>query len=247
MIKNCDPAPVEKIIEYVKDGIANHKFNPGDRLPSERKLAETFHVGRPHVRQALQKLETYGIVQTFPQSGTVISEFSKEQFDSLVHDALKEEKYDFFSLVYVRVLLEIEACKLATIYRTEEDMARVEQSLRKLEASKDPDERVKNDFAFHHAIAECSHNPVIVSLLLIITPDIMRYYHKYRFCTIPERIVNTEHREFILYIKEGGADKMRELVLRHLRNQIETAEVLSGKKMPQFKLDTIPQLSLKHA
>lgn len=237
MSKNTDPAPVEKVVSFIKKGIEDHIFSPGDRLPSERKLAESLCVSRPHVRRAFQKLETYGIVQTFPQSGTVVSPFNKDQLDGLVQDALKEEKYDFFSLVYVRVLLEIEACKLAAVYRTDEDIARAEAALRDLELCKDPDDRVQKDFSFHHAIAECSHNPVIVSLLLIITPDIMTYYHKYRFCSVPERIVSTEHREFIMNIKNGEVDSMRELVLRHLHNQIETAEALSGKEMPQFKPD----------
>lgn len=232
--KNAN-SPTDVVLEYIEEGVKNKKFKPGDRLPSERKLAELLNVGRPHVRQAFQKLETYGIVQTFPQSGTVISQFSKEQIDNLVHDALQEEKYDFFSLVYVRVVLEIEACKLAAQYRTDEDIDKSEKSLAELEKTNNPDERVKKDFAFHHTIYSASHNPVIVSLLEIITPDIMRYYHKYRFCTVPERIVSSEHREYIQNMKGKNVANMKKLVMRHLKNQIETAEALSGREMSQFK------------
>ena len=42
-------------------------------MPAERRLAEMLGVGRAHVRTAFQKLEFYGIVQTFPQSGTVVA------------------------------------------------------------------------------------------------------------------------------------------------------------------------------
>lgn len=232
--KNAN-SPTDVVLEYIEEGVKNKKFKPGDRLPSERKLAELLNVGRPHVRQAFQKLETYGIVQTFPQSGTVISQFSKEQIDNLVHDALQEEKYDFFSLVYVRVVLEIEACKLVKPISHRWRHRQIWKIIGRARETNNPDERVKKDFAFHHTIYSASHNPVIVSLLEIITPDIMRYYHKYRFCTVPERIVSSEHREYIQNMKGKNVANMKKLVIRHLKNQIETAEALSGREMSQFK------------
>lgn len=74
-------------------------------------------------------MELYGIVKIYPQSGTVVSEFSKDQLDTMITDALKISKYDFSSLVYVRVLLEIEVCKLCAINRTEEDLENIEKHL----------------------------------------------------------------------------------------------------------------------
>ena len=100
--------PVKLVIEHIKKQIAERQILPGERLPSERKLSELLKVSRSHVREALQKMELYGIVKTYPQSGTVVSEFSKDQLDTMITDALKISKYDFSSLVYVRVLLEIE-------------------------------------------------------------------------------------------------------------------------------------------
>lgn len=216
--------PIDKVVDYIKEQIAEKKVLPGDRLPSERKLSDLLQVGRPHVRTALQKLETYGIVETRPQSGTIVTEFSKSQLDSLLNETLKVDKYDFYSLVYVRVLLEKEACALAAANCTTEDIDKAEKALRELEECQDASERIEKDFAFHHAIVCSSHNPVIASLLLIITPDIMKYYSKYRFCTVPERQVITEHREYISKLKEHDVEGMKELVLIHLKNQINFAK-----------------------
>ncbi|MBQ9203977.1 MAG: FadR family transcriptional regulator [Prevotella sp.] len=216
--------PVDSVVQYVQEEIAQKRFLPGDRLPSERKLSEMLGVSRPHVRTALQRMETYGIVQTRPQSGTVVTEFTKKQIDGVVSETLKLEKYDFYSLVHVRVLLEIDACELAARNRTIEDIDRVERSLRELEECQDPKLRVEKDFAFHHELARSSHNPAIVDLLGIITPDIMRYYHKYRFCTVPERRVAAEHHEFLAKLKKQDDQGMRQLVLSHLDNQINFAK-----------------------
>ena len=189
--------PVKHVIEHIKKQISERQILPGERLPSERKLSELLKVSRSHVREALQKLELYGIVKTYPQSGTVVSEFSKDQLDTMITDALKISRYDFSSLVYVRVLLEIEVCKLCAVNRTEEDLKNIENTLVELEEKFDTDLRVEKDFAFHQAIAQGGHNPVISSLLLIITPDILKYYQKYKVCAVPQKTVHAEHREML--------------------------------------------------
>lgn len=215
---------VDEVIEYIRKAIEDNTFMPGDRLPSERKLSDMLGIGRPHIRTALKKMELYGILKTYPQSGTVVAEFTKDQMDKMITNALKVSQYDFHSLVHVRVLLEIEACKLAAHNRTEEDIREIEETLAEFEQTQSSEERVEKDFAFHQAIARSSHNPVISMLLLIITPDIMKYYHKYRFCAVPKNIVRAEHREYLQKIKEKDVDGMKELVLRHLANMRDFAK-----------------------
>ena len=68
-----DITPADKIIKQIRNLITSGQLNPGDKLPSERKLAEKFGVGRTSVRDAIRKLEFYGILKTLPQSGTVVT------------------------------------------------------------------------------------------------------------------------------------------------------------------------------
>ncbi|TWV15211.1 FadR family transcriptional regulator [Bacteroidaceae bacterium HV4-6-C5C] len=231
--------PVTFVIEHIKRQISDRQILPGERLPSERKLSELLKVSRLHVREALQKMELYGIVKTYPQSGTVVSEFSKDQLDTMITDALKISKYDFNSLVYVRVLLEIEACKLCAINRTEEDLKNIEKALVELEEKFDTELRVEKDFAFHQAIALGGHNAVISSLLLIITPDILKYYQKYKVCAVPQKTVHAEHRELLEKIKNKDKDGMKELVLRHLSNLIDFARISVKENIPEFEYGNI--------
>ena len=144
--------PVKLVIEHIKKQIAEL---PGERLPSERKLSELLKVSRSHVREALQKMELYGIVKTYPQSGTVVSEFSKDQLDTMITDALKISKYDFSSLVYVRVLLEIEVCKLCASNRTEEDLENIEKTLIELEEKFDTESALFHKKQFMQNIERC--------------------------------------------------------------------------------------------
>ena len=65
--------PVDLIISQIRDLISSGAIKPGDKLPSERKLAEYLGVSRGQVREAIIKLQFYGILKVLPQSGTIVT------------------------------------------------------------------------------------------------------------------------------------------------------------------------------
>lgn len=208
----------DKVINYIKDAIESHKLLPGDRLPAERKLSELLEVSRTVVRQSLQKLELYGIVKTMPQSGTFVSSFPKKQLDLLINNAIEVGRYDFDSLMSVRVLLEAEALRLCAINHTEQDMENIVAAFTDFEKNLNSDRRQEADFNFHLTISKGAHNPVIHSMLLSIIPDTLKYYEKLHLCRHVDSRTRAEHREMIDYISSRGAsaESARDLLERHL-------------------------------
>lgn len=215
---------VDTVLKYIREELYSGRLQPGVRLPAERRLAEQLGVGRAHVRAAFQKLEFYGIVRTYPQSGTVVAQEKMQVLERMITDALRIEPYDFASLVYVRVLLEIEAVKLCARNRTEEDLDAIAAALAECEEKFYTPERVSKDFAYHQALARGAHNPVIASLLLVITPDVLRYYQRYRVCTVPQEEVCFEHRELLRLVRERDEQGAVEMIRRHLRSLKEFSE-----------------------
>lgn len=207
---------VEAVLKYIKEQLYSGRLQPGERLPAERRLAERLGVGRAHVRAAFQKLEFYGIVQTYPQSGTVVAQEKMQVLERMITDALQIEQYDFASLVHVRELLEIEAVRLCARNRTQEDLIAIEEALKECEEKFYTDERVSKDFAYHQTLARGAHNSVIASLLLVITPDVLRYYQRYRVCSVPSDEVCFEHRELLRCVRERDEDGAVEMLRRHL-------------------------------
>ena len=209
---------VEEVLKYIKEQLYSGRLQPGERLPAGRRLAEKLGVGRAHVRTAFQKLEFYGIVQTFPQSGTVVARETMQVLERMITDALQIQPYDFASLVYVRELLETEALRLCARNRTEEDLSIIEEALTAWEDSFVTDDRVSKDFAYHQALARGAHNSVIASLLLVITPDVLRYYQRYRVCSVPLEEVCYEHRELLRCVRERDEDGCVAMLQRHLKS-----------------------------
>ena len=89
--------------------------------------------------------------------------------------------------------------------------------------------------ALRNGLVKGGHNPVISSLLLIITPDILKYYQKYKVCAVPQKTVHAEHREMLQKIKDRDKEGMKELVLRHLSNLIDFAKMSAKGDIPEFE------------
>jgi len=216
-------APMDKVISKIKDLINSGVLKPGDRLPAERKMAQDFGSGRTHVREALQKLEFYGIVKTLPQSGSFINGLDINTLDGLISDVLNLQSYDFYSLVETRLVLEMNSVRLCAERWNEKDMEAIEKAhynyLKNFEA---PD-KVSYDFAFHRAIAEASHNPVFKAMLLVVIPDIMTIYHKERICAT-NTVACDEHQLILNALKERNGDFASTLMTQHLQGVVDFAK-----------------------
>lgn len=216
-------SPSDKVISKVKELINSGVLKPGDRLPAERKMALDLGFGRTQVREALHKLEFYGIIKTLPQSGSVINGLDINTLDGLISDVLNLQNYDFFSLVETRFVLEVNAIRLCAERWTEKDMEMLEKTHENYVKNYDTPERVSNDFAFHRAIAEASHNPVFKAMLLIVIPDIMTIYQRDRICA-PNPVVVDEHDLMLDAIKKRDGELAAKIMSQHLQGVVDFAK-----------------------
>lgn len=213
-------SPVDKIIKQIRSLITSGQLAPGDLLPAERKLAEKLGVSRTHVRDAIQKLEFYGILRTRPQSGTIVAGIGITALEGLISDVLKLEKSDFASLVETRVILETQAATLAAERRTELDLVGIETALTAYEDKiRAGESAVEEDLLFHLKIAEASKNAVLKSLMLIITPDIVNNFIQYKVCDDQTELkAFYEHQEILEHIRNSNAPLAGEAMKKHLQD-----------------------------
>lgn len=184
VISKSDNREVQKlIISKIRDLINYKNLEPGDKLPSERSLSEKFEVSRSNVRDAIQKLEFYGLLKSIPQSGTFVANIGVIAMNGMIDDILRLEEPDFKSLVETRILLELKTARLAALRRTDEDLKQMREAL---EAYSDKvlngKDAVQEDLLFHLAIAKASGNSSLNALMLMITPEIITNFEKHHVC-----------------------------------------------------------------
>jgi GntR family transcriptional repressor for pyruvate dehydrogenase complex len=222
--EHCFDSPTDKVISKIKELINSGVLKPGDKLPAERKMAIEFGVGRTQVREALHKLEFYGIIKTLPQSGSIINGLDITTLDGLISDVLNLQNYDFFSLVETRVVLEMNAIRLCAERRTENDLKNLEKAHDTFVRFFDTPDRISNDFVFHRIIAEASHNPVLKAMLMIVIPDIMTIYQRDRRICGPNTEVLKEHELMLEAIKNQDGEKAAKIMQQHLKGVFDFAK-----------------------
>jgi GntR family transcriptional repressor for pyruvate dehydrogenase complex len=211
--------PVDKIINQIKQLIISGQLKPGQRLPPERLLAEKFGLGRGFIREAIMKLEFYGLLKTSPQSGTYVAGFSLKIMDSIFSDIIKFNKDDFNSLAEGRFLLEINAAKLAAMRRTEDEIIEMKMALadfdRKYEANEDA---VDDDMLFHIKVAGATKNTFIESMILILIPDLIRNIHERNICNGIVANIVQEHHDILDAIILQDVEAAEKAMRNHLKN-----------------------------
>ena len=205
------------IIANIRDLIINKNLEPGDKLPSERMLSEKFEVSRSNVREAIQKLEFYGILKSKPQSGTFVADIGQVAMNGMMDDILGLEDPDFKSLVETRILLELKTVRLAAKRRTDDDLKSMESALEAFkEKVLNKEDAVQEDLLFHLAIAQACGNSTINRMMLIITPEIINNFEKYHVCDKNQSEKRLkEHQDIFEAIKEQNTQKAKQMMKDH--------------------------------
>jgi DNA-binding FadR family transcriptional regulator len=145
-------------------------YESGERLPSERALAERFGVGRNALREALSTLSALRVIESRPNSGIYLRRMSTDSsFETIVlltemgsEPSMKEVK----ETLEVRWALELRAVQLACERRTEADLDSLVSIIDATKAVLSNKGNISvQDTAFHMALARCAHNEVLVRLL----------------------------------------------------------------------------------
>ncbi len=211
---------VDIIISQIRDSISAGQIKPGEKLPPERKLAEHLGVSRNQVREAINKLQIYGIVKVMPQSGTVVTGTGIAALEGLITDILRIENTDFKSLVDTRALLEKEAARLAAVNRQADNLVQMENALNLYEKKLlEGSQAIEEDLLFHIKIAEASNNSVLKSLMMIITPDIVKSFTNLKVCSESNnKKTIREHRNILAMISDKNPEGAVLAMGEHLKD-----------------------------
>lgn len=207
------------VIQGIRDLINYKNLEPGDKLPSERMLSEKFGVSRSVIREAIQKLEFYGLLVSKPQSGTFVANIGIIALNGMIEDILRLSDPSFKSLVETRILLELKTVRLAALRRTEEELILIKEALnaytKKVLAGEDA---VQEDLLYHLAIAKASGNSTMNTFMLMITPEIITNFEKYHVCDKDQAKQGIkEHEAIFLAIKDQNPELAKQKMKDHFK------------------------------
>jgi DNA-binding FadR family transcriptional regulator len=210
------------VVSGILDYLRERRLQAGDRLPSERDLAERLGVGRNAVREGLATLVTLRVVESRPNSGIYLRHPARESsFEALVmltDMGGTPTPTEVAESMEVRAHLEVLAVGLACERRTDADLERMRSILlHTAEVLAQGGNIAAADTDFHIALVEATHNSVLMRVLNAF----YLFTARRREILFEDRAQGKaslrDHARLLALVRDRDAVGSRALILRHMQ------------------------------
>jgi GntR family transcriptional regulator, transcriptional repressor for pyruvate dehydrogenase complex len=155
------PAIYELIAERISRQIHLGIYLPGDRLPSERTLAQQMVVSRVTVREALRVLEGKGYIESQRGAGGGPLVLAQHLSPARLRELLREQLERFINILDYRLANESASARLAALKRSDEHLTILAQTIDDMHQFQNLPQFRRADSVFHLTIADATRNPFL--------------------------------------------------------------------------------------
>ncbi len=211
----------DKVAGQLTKAITEGLYKIGDKLPPERELSERMGVSRPSIREALQKLEMLGLIETTYGGGSVVKNLTEQAFKAPIEFVLDNDPLKLLELTEVRTLMEMWASRKAAENRTEPELNSMRNYLEAMESDFEKGMiRAELDFKFHAEIAAAAHNTIFLhlmhSIFELISSSVIMYREKIFLERQEQELILSHHRAVFKAIEASDPDGAETAMGKHL-------------------------------
>lgn len=218
---------VARILGLVTEG----NLKPGDRLPPERKLAETFNVSRPTLREALRALAVLGVVEVRHGGGVFVSQLEASDLLGPLTFFLTLRAAEVEKLYEARRLIEGEIAAIAAGHGEEAGAAELDALIvQQQDAKADPARYRDLDTAFHRRLGEMADNEFLARAAQSL--NVLGLEFRKTASETPNVIATSieDHRAIVAAIRERDPAAARAAMIRHMSHVLESTKAsMEGK------------------
>jgi len=211
----------EQVAESIRDAIVSGQVQPSESLPSERELAERFGVNRSSVREALHRLEAWGLVQVRQGATTVVRNLLRtagpELLPFLLAPGGEPDPRIISDLLSIRAMILAWTARHAALRaQSAEDLAPLREILAQLEAEGPTAEQLQVlDFDFFHELVHLTENRVLMLFSNTIRHVYLEKPALFAALYQPGRFDPTPPRRTVAAIAAGDADSAARAMEAH--------------------------------
>lgn len=214
------PRVFEGICGQIKDRLATGRLRPGDKLPSERDLAQEFDVSRAAVREALRSLERSGVVEQRKgvKGGTYIAQMDSAVVRESLTDLLSFGNISIDDLTEARAIVQDAVIRLVCERGTAEDFAALERNIdltEQLTREGSLVQRRATLLEYYRLLGRATHNSVMALLVGALTDLVLRLLE--RDNVLPLAATVKTQRRIMLHLRHQEAGPAAALMAQHLK------------------------------
>ncbi|MFO7751507.1 MAG: FadR/GntR family transcriptional regulator [Desulfobacteraceae bacterium] len=215
----------DQVFDQIRELIFRGTLKPGEKLLTERQMAEKMNVSRTTIRDAVHRLVAAGLIEQKQGQGTFVKSLASGK-ESPLGEAMKSQNASINDLLEVRMGLECNAASIAARRADESDISAIAQTLTEMKNEVDSGRLgTEADTSFHMGIAYATKNPLHVY--------IMRNFYDYLFEGIKESLVSLyehpdninriymQHRTILDHIRARDPEKSFNSMREHINFVLE--------------------------
>jgi GntR family transcriptional repressor for pyruvate dehydrogenase complex len=209
----------ELVAEEIRASILSHHFKPGDKLPSERDLAQQMQVGRSVIRESLRTLENSGLVyiKQGMDGGIFVKEPDSKSLTKYFSELLCLGHITIEDLSESRILIERDVIELVMKKGKKEDFEILDDIIQRGFSKIERGERIRREnFDFHIVLAKISKNPIFIMIVNSIMPIIVTFVEKLNPPPDHSLKILEGHRDILKEMKRGNLTKATERLEEHI-------------------------------
>lgn len=211
----------DQVYEQLKAKLIEGEWKQGDKIPSENELAVLFGVSRVTVRHAISKLSTLDLVETRLGEGTFVKELRPGIFMKEMIPYIYLNKDSISEVLEFRLVIEVETAGIAAARITQTDIARLKESLKRMESYRDNLAMyVDEDLHFHMIIAKSTKNSLIIQVNNIVR-EIIRETIRNATEKIGVEVGFKYHRLIIETMEQRDSDRAKNMMREHLMQVVK--------------------------
>lgn len=210
----------EEIVDQIKQHIEDGHLKPGDKLPSERDLEESFRVSRASIREAFSALEMMGLVEVRSGEGSYVCRQENDLMSAFFQG--KTSIGTVIDFLEVRKMIEVEAVGFAAKRVTEGELKQLQIELNSMMININNPSAAweRSNHLFHFNIAKATHNKITINLMQNISDYLENQIRIFSPLTYIDRytpeLLYQEHVDIYEAIKNRNEDRAREKMFKHL-------------------------------
>jgi GntR family transcriptional regulator, transcriptional repressor for pyruvate dehydrogenase complex len=211
-------SPSIEVTRHLLQYLLSGHFAPGDRIPSERQLAQALQVGRAGVREAIKSLSLLGLIVVRQGDGTYLAQSVSGLLPEVIEWGLLLGERQVEDLIEARTNLEAFNATLAARRKTTEgvdDLWKRLETMRK--AGPDLAAFVQADIDFHLHVAKMSGNEILANLARSFQSMLRVWATKIIEAERDTLSISNEHEPIVVAIAAGDTEAARYQMERHMR------------------------------
>lgn len=221
-----------KVVDHMRELVARGQLAPGDRLPSERDLAELLGVGRNSIREALRELQLLGLVEARRGSGTFVRAVDPGSLMAPFQSVISLSSAAVEDVIAFRRMFEPEVAAMAALNVNDDDVLLLRHALRQFDEAVESDTHpLDADVDFHEAVARCTHNKLVMAVqraLAQLFADMRRRLSDASYHS--DNRAARGHQALFGAIVAGDPQAAREVMREHLDHVEQSLEI--WRKIP---------------